>query len=72
LKNHINTYWSDGNDLHSSTDPDILALANAVDVDVTNVISDKAQKPSLISDVDKDYLRSVLIDAIIRTKDPLR
>jgi len=43
-----------------------------VNVNVTKVNGEISQKPSLISDSDKDYLRSVLIDAIIRTKDPLR
>ena len=72
LKNHINTYWSDGNDQHLSSDPDIIALAEAVNVSVVKSNSDHSQKVSLISDVDKEYLRNVLIDAIIRTKDPLR
>jgi hypothetical protein len=72
LKNHINTYWSDGNDQFISSDPDIIALADAVNVNVTKSNSDHSQKVSLISDVDKEYLRNVLIDAIIRTKDPLR
>jgi hypothetical protein len=72
LKNHINTYWSDGSDTYSTNDPDIIALADAVNVNVTKVNSDNSKKASLISDVDKDYLRNVLIDAIIRIKDPLR
>ncbi|CAF3715518.1 unnamed protein product [Adineta steineri] len=72
LKNHINTYWSDGNDPHSTTDPDILALADACNVNIPKVTGDNSNKVSLISDADKDYLRNVLIDAIIRTKDPLR
>ncbi|CAF3526399.1 unnamed protein product [Rotaria sp. Silwood1] len=72
LKNHVNTYWSDGSDLSATTDLDILALANAVNVDITKTNGEKSQKPSLISDTDKDYLRNVLIDAIIRLKDPLR
>jgi hypothetical protein len=72
LKNHINTYWSDGSDTYSTNDPDIIALADAVNVNITKVNSDNSKKASLISDVDKDYLRNVLIDAIIRVKDPLR
>jgi len=72
LKNHINTYWSDGSDTYSTNDPDIIALADAVNINVTKVNSDTSKKASLISDVDKDYLRNVLIDAIIRIKDPLR
>jgi hypothetical protein len=72
LKNHINTYWSDGSDTYSTNDPDIIALADAVNVNITKVNSDNSKKASLISDVDKDYLRNVLIDAIIRIKDPLR
>ncbi len=72
MKNHINTYWSDGSDTYSTNDPDIIALADAVNVNVTKVNSDNSKKASLISDVDKDYLRNVLIDAIIRIKDPLR
>ncbi len=72
MKNHINTYWSDGSSAYSTTDPDILALANAVDVSLTKANGDHSQKASLIPDGDKDYLRNVLIDAIIRTKDPLR
>ncbi|UJR37907.1 hypothetical protein I4U23_030595 [Adineta vaga] len=71
LKNHINAYWSDGYDSSSTTDPDILALADAVNVDIPKVNGD-VSKSSLISDTDKDYLRNVLIDAIIRMKDPLR
>jgi len=72
LKNQINTYWSDRTDINSTTDPDILALAEAVNVNVTKINSENSQKISLISDADKDYLRNILIDAIIRTKDPLR
>ncbi len=72
MKNHINTYWSDGSDTYSTNDPDIIALADAVNVNITKVNSDNSKKASLISDVDKDYLRNVLIDAIIRIKDPLR
>ena len=72
MKNHINAYWSDRTDSNSTTDPDILALAEAVNVNIATVNSESSQKPSLISDADKDYLRNVLIDAIIRTKDPLR
>ncbi len=72
MKNHINTYWSDGSDTYSTNDPDIIALADAVNVNITKVNSDNSKKASLISDVDKDYLRNVLIDAIIRVKDPLR
>ncbi|CAF1060914.1 unnamed protein product [Adineta ricciae] len=71
LKNHINAYWSDGTDSPSTTDPDILALADAVNVSVPKVNGDTT-KSSAISDADKDYLRNVLIDAIIRTKDPLK
>ena len=72
MKNHINTYWSDGSDTYSTTDPDILALADAVNVNIAKVNSDNSKKASLISDADKDYLRNILIDAIIRSKDPLR
>jgi hypothetical protein len=72
LKNHINTYWSDRIDANSTTDPDILALAEAVNVNIPKMNGESSQKPSLISDADKDYLRNILIDAIIRTKDPLR
>ncbi len=72
LKNHINAYWSDRIDTYSTTDPDILALAEAVNVNVPKVNGENSHKPSLISDADKDYLRNVLIDAIIHTKDPLR
>jgi hypothetical protein len=72
LKNHINTYWSDGNDHSLSSDPDIAALADAVNVSVTKSNSDQSSKVSIISVTDKEYLRNVLIDAIIRTKDPLR
>lgn len=71
LKNHINAFWSDGVDSPGTTDPDILALADAVNVSIPKVNGDSS-KPSAISDGDKDYLRNVLIDAIIRTKDPLR
>lgn len=72
LKNHVNTYWSDGNDHHLSTDPDIQALADAVNVNVSKPTNDQSSSVSLISQTDKEYLRNVLIDAIIRTKDPLR
>lgn len=72
LKNQINTHWPDRTDASSTTDPDILALAEAVNVNIAKVNGESSEKPSLISDVDKDYLRNVLIDAIIRTKDPLR
>ena len=71
MKNHINTFWSDGIDSPGTTDPDILALADAVNVNIAKVNGD-ASKPSTISDGDKEYLRNVLIDAIIRTRDPLR
>lgn len=72
LKNHINAHWPDRTDGSSTTDPDIIALAEAVNVNIAKVNGESSQKPSLISDADKDYLRNVLIDAIIRTKDPLR
>lgn len=72
LKNHINAHWPDRYEGSSTTDPDILALAEAVNVNIAKVNGESSQKPSLISDADKDYLRNVLIDAIIRTKDPLR
>lgn len=72
MKNHINAYWPDRSDASSTTDPDILALAEAVNVNIAKVNGESSEKPSLISDADKDYLRNVLIDAIIRTKDPLR
>lgn len=72
LKNHINTYWSDGNDHHLSSDSDIMALVDAVNVNVPKSNSDLSKRVSLITDADKEYLRNVLIDAIIRTKDPLR
>jgi len=72
LKNHINTYWSDYNDTTSTTDPDIIALANAVNVNVNQAAGDNTPKLFVIADSDKDYLRNFLIDAIIRTKDPLR
>ena len=72
LKNHVNTYWSDGSDHHVSNDPDIQALADAVNVSVPKPTNEQSASVSLISPTDKDYLRNVLIDAIIRTKDPLR
>ncbi len=68
LKNHINTYWSDYNEPKATTDPEIITLGNAVNVPS----SDSSQRLFVVSDPDKDYLRNVLIDAIIRTKDPLR
>jgi hypothetical protein len=67
LKNHINTYWSDYNE-PKTTDSDIITLANAVSIPT----GDSTQKLFVVSDPDKEYLRNVLIDAIIRTKDPLR
>ncbi|CAF0864105.1 unnamed protein product [Rotaria sp. Silwood1] len=70
LKNHINTYWSDYNDLKATTDSDIITLANAVNVN--KAAGDNIQKFFVISDPDKEYLRNILIDAVIRTKDPLR
>jgi len=72
LKNHVNAYWSDRTDASATIDPDILTLAEAVNVNVPKVNGEHSTKPSPISDADKDYLRNVLIDAIIRTKDPLR
>lgn len=72
MKNHISNHWSDGKDHHFSTDPDMAALADAVNVTVPNTNNDSTPKVSLISDSDKDYLRNVLIDAILRTKDPIR
>ncbi len=72
LKNHINTYWSDYNDTKSTTDSDIITLANAVNVNINTLANDNTQKLFVVSDPDKEYLRTVIIDAIIRTKDPLR
>ncbi|CAF1083384.1 unnamed protein product [Adineta steineri] len=72
LKNHINTYWSDYNDPKTNNDPDIITLANAVNVNINTPVSDNSQKLFVVSDPDKEYLRNILIDAIIRTKDPLR
>lgn len=68
LKNHINTYWSDYNETKLTNDSDIITLANAVNVQT----SDNTQKLFAVPEPDKEYLRTVLIDAIIRTKDPLR
>lgn len=72
LKNHINGCWSDGSSQHVSNDPDIQALADAVNVNIPQSTNDQSASVSLISQTDKEYLRNVLIDAIIRTKDPLR
>ncbi len=69
LKNHINTYWSDYNEPKLTSDSDIITLANAVSIPIGG---DSTQKLFVVSDPDKEYLRNVLIDAIIRTKDPLR
>lgn len=47
-----------------------MTLANTV-----NVIKSPGEKTSklfVISDPDKEYLRNVIIDAVIRAKDPLR
>ena len=68
LKNHINTYWSDYNEIKTTPDSDIITLANAVSIPT----GDSTQKLFVVSDPDKEYLRNVLIDAIIHTKDPLR
>ena len=70
MKNHVNTYWSDYNE--PTADPDIMTLANAVNVNISPAAGDNTPKLFVISEPDKDYLRNVLIDAIIRTKDPLR
>ncbi|CAF4274887.1 unnamed protein product, partial [Rotaria sp. Silwood2] len=72
LKNHINTYWSDFNDMKATTDPEIITLANAVNVNINKAAGDNTQKFFVISDSDKEYLRNVIIDAVIRAKDPLR
>ncbi|CAF3319814.1 unnamed protein product [Rotaria socialis] len=72
LKNYVNTNWPDGTDPSATADPDILALASAVNIDVSKTNGDHPQRASPISDADKDYLRNILIDAILRTKDPLR
>lgn len=64
LKNHIHTYWSDYNESQTTSDSDLLTLGNAVSVPSTRLY--------VIPDSDKDYLRNILLDAIIRTKDPLR
>lgn len=71
MKNHINTYWSDYNETKAA-DSDLLALANGVNVSINQAAGDSTSKLFVISDPDKEYLRNVLIDAIIRTKDPLR
>lgn len=72
LKNYVNTNWPDGSDPNATADPDILALANAVNADVSKTNGEHSQKASAISDADKEFLRNILIDAILRTKDPLR
>ncbi|CAF1534276.1 unnamed protein product, partial [Rotaria sordida] len=50
LKNHINTYWSDYNDLKATTDSDIITLANAVNVNINKAAGDNTQKFFVISD----------------------
>lgn len=69
LKNHIHTYWSDYNEPRTVSDSDLLTLGNVVSIPSTN---DSSTRLYLIPDSDKDYLRNVLLDGIIRTKDPLR
>ncbi|CAF0759891.1 unnamed protein product [Didymodactylos carnosus] len=64
LKNHVNTYWCDLNSTDSSDD-DIITLGALTK-------PNPSAKLFTISDVDKDYLRNVLIDAVIHVKDPLR
>ncbi|CAF4075012.1 unnamed protein product, partial [Rotaria magnacalcarata] len=70
LKNHINTYWSDYNELKGTTNSDVMTLVNAANV--SKPAGDSSQKLFVVSDPDKDYLRNVIIDVVIRTKDPLR
>ena len=72
LKNHINTYWSDYDDTKTTADADIITLADAVNININKTVDNHTKKLYVISDSDKEYLRNVLIDAIIRTKDPLR
>ena len=72
LKNHINTYWSDYNGSKATTDSDVITLANAVNANINRPTGDNTQKMFVISDADKEYLRNVLINAIMHIKDPLR
>ncbi|CAF0777814.1 unnamed protein product [Didymodactylos carnosus] len=57
LKNHVHTYWCDLNSTDTSDD-DIITLA-------TLTKPNPSPKLFTISDIDKDYLRNVLIDAVM-------
>lgn len=63
MKNHVNTFWTDYND---SNENSTIALTNSIQTNETT------KKFFVIDENDKEYLRNVLLDAIIRTKDPLR
>lgn len=62
LKNHVNTYWTDYNDVK-------LPLTNSLAAPPSN---ESTGKLYVIGEADKDYLRNFILDAITHTKDPLR